>query len=82
VFLCKVNTLEVCYLLKNKCFDDAPFNPCPIVNHWFKISKGSSNMIHPPILKRITHFSFVWEMCKEMLHWIEKPERKKFLHLA
>jgi hypothetical protein len=30
----------------------------------------------------ITHFSFIWEMYKEMLHWIEKPERKNFLHLT
>jgi hypothetical protein len=81
VFFCKVNTSEVCYLLKLKCFDDAPFNACPIANHWFKISEGSVNVIHPPILNRTTHFRFIWKMYKEMLHWIEKPGRKKF-HLA
>jgi hypothetical protein len=39
-------------------------------------------MIHRPILNRITHFSFIQKMYKEMLHWIEKPGKKIFLHLA
>jgi hypothetical protein len=82
MFLCKINTSEVCYLLKRKYFGDAPFNPYPIFKHWFKISDGSFNVIHSPILNRIIHFSFIWKMYKEMLHSIEKSMRKICLHLA
>jgi hypothetical protein len=30
-------------------------------------------VIHPPILNRTSHFSFIWKMYMETLLWIEKP---------